>query len=77
MNWRPARDWQPEPTLGRVPARNLPSALVVFVVLVLLALAIVMFPHLLGDKPCMEWDSWKFEQVWPRPDWCPAPQVEE
>lgn len=74
--WLAVRDWHPDLN-GRVPSRNLPTALAVAVLIMLVAAAIVLFPHLLGDKPCMEWNGWRFEQIWPRPDWCVPPNLGE
>lgn len=26
-----------------------------------------------GTEPCMEWDGWRFETIWPRPEHCIPP----
>lgn len=36
--------------------------------LVVISLAIVVVPS--GDTPCMRWDGWRFEKMWPRPAGC-------
>src|SRR5690606_31006222 len=41
---------------------------------ILLGLVFVgVFLLLVGTDPCVEWDGWRFETIWPRPEHCIPP----
>lgn len=52
-----------------ITARGALQPLLVFVLVTLICIAIVLLVGI-GNEPCMEFDGWRWERIWPKPPHC-------